>query len=153
MARRKFKGFGRRKRRRSGGGGGGGGRKFGGLVLLNKGIVIKAGAAAAGFIGANLLIDKVAQRLPAVSQGYARIGTKAALGGLLGGVVSKFGRKPELGAAIAIGGVASALMDLYATFRPAPSLKGFYDGSEFGADYGGEFVDDGIGGFVQVVPG
>ena len=152
MARRKFfKGF-RRKRRRSGGGGGGG-RKFGGLLLLNKGIILEGAAAAGGFLGANWLIDKVAAKLPAVSQGYARIGAKAVCGAAIGGAVAKFAKKPKLGAAIAIGGIASAVLDAFATFRPAPRLSGFIDDGSLGDDYNGQFAGEDLSGFVNIVPG
>jgi hypothetical protein len=149
VAQRKFS-F--RRRRKSGGGGspfGSVARK--GFVYMPKGILKDAAFAAGAGLGVNLAVSK-ATFLPSVLRtGYGRIGMKAGISLVLAGVVAKAAGQ-RAGAAVAIGGLSVAVLDLVNQFRAPKSISGYVEG--FDSDLGYIEGDDDLGcddvqGFVE----
>jgi hypothetical protein len=111
-----------------------------------KGAAIQGVVAGAGAIGVNMLINKVAAWLPAsLTSGTGRAVAKAALGIGLGIAARKFGLG-KYAAALAMGGVAVAVLDIYTSKVAGGGVHGI---DYFDADGG----VNGLGEMVQAPDG
>ena len=106
----------RRKRRRRSGLGGigslGQATTLKGNLKSVQGVLITGAIAAGGAISVNALWDKLGGNLQL--EGYTKELAKAATGIAIGILISKMLKKPQLGAAFAIGPVVAAAMQIFA---------------------------------------
>lgn len=141
MAKRKFR-FRRRRRSSKGGSSFGGLSRRGFFVMPNKALLKDAGLAAAASLGVNFILPKLPFLPAGLKTGYGRIATKAGVSLLLAGVATK-AMGPRAGAAVAIGGLSVAFLDLVNQFRAPKSVSGFVEGYD-------SLGDDDIGDYDQL---
>lgn len=132
-------------------------RKIAGMVSTS--MLTSAAAGVAGFVGCQLLLDKIAAQfnIDAVKVGNGRIVGKAAAAIIAGIIAKKLGAPTHLASAIAGGGLIAAGVDVYSKIANKPAgTAGMgvievdgnpyldYRGIQLGLDDGD---DDGMGAY------
>lgn len=93
---------------------------------------------AAGFVGSNMLTERLGARWPQLATGNARIATKAAVALAGYALLKRFG-PPGTAAAFGIGGLTSAALDIYNRAMGSGGMSGLGvwepDGVTYGLSY------------------